>query len=168
VEVVPARAAERVSWTTACATPSWMRGSGAFGTPSASTIRKRRRLRVVRRYREHEVHRRLVDRRLGRAPDVEANRRAALSLALLHVEGEREHLAPLRGLDESFGEQGVAEIVSPPAASLGGVAFQLGPDSFLQLQKLDEILERAPAGSRAYGLSGQLLDAAAWVEARLH
>ena len=53
-----ASAALRVSWTTRCATPSWISGSGAFGTPSASKARGRvdgeaRRVGEVDRGRGH-------------------------------------------------------------------------------------------------------------------
>ncbi len=42
VDSAPASAALRVSWTTRCATPSWISGSGALGTPSASNGARQR------------------------------------------------------------------------------------------------------------------------------
>ena len=74
-------AAERVSWTTAWATPSWMSGQRRFGTPSAS---KARGSVPAKRGESDEVDRRRDDA-LAQAPDTRA---AALGVGE-PVEGPR-------------------------------------------------------------------------------
>ena len=80
----PARAAERVSCTTRCATPSWMSGRGALGTPSRSKARGRVR-----------ANRGLSARLIGRGGDAGAEPAGQGAAALgvgEAVEGDRAEL----------------------------------------------------------------------------